>query len=73
MRLTVNLRDDLYAVARSMARAESISISEAVNRLLQRALAEPRAAPRRSKNGLPVVRGRAPFGPDDVLRIESET
>jgi hypothetical protein len=73
MRLTINLRDDLYAVAASLAQAESISISEAVNRLLQRALAEPRAASRKSKNGFPVVRGRKPIGPDDVARVESES
>lgn len=42
MRLTLRLEDDLYGVARSMARDEDITISEAVNRLLRRAL-EPRA------------------------------
>lgn len=73
MRLTINLRDDLYAVARSLARAESISISEAVNRLVQRALVEQPRGPRRSRSGLPVVRGSRPFGPDEVERIESET
>ncbi len=72
MRLTVNLDDDVYKAVRAPAEAEDISISEAVNRLLRRAL-EPRASSiRKSRTGFPIVPGKRPFGPEDVARIELE-
>ena len=73
MRLTINLKSDLYAVARSLAQAEGVSISEAVNRLLRRAIEQPGAPRRRARmrSGFPVARGRRAFGPDDVKRIDS--
>ena len=46
MRLSITLDDELYAVARSLAKAEDCSISAAVNALLRRGL-EPRARLRR--------------------------
>jgi hypothetical protein len=72
MRLTVNLDDDLYGVARSLAKAEDISISEAVNRLLRSWLeAAGKPAPR-DRTGLPVSRSKRIFGPEDVARVEAE-
>ena len=34
MRLTVNLKDDYYEAARAYSKAENVSLSQAVNRLL---------------------------------------
>lgn len=73
MRLTVNLDDELYGIARSLARAEDITISEAVNRLLRRAV-EP--VPRRrfrDKSGLPRSPSKRRFGPDEVADVDLGT
>ena len=73
MRLTVNLDDDLYGVARSLARAEDISISEAFNRLLRRALAPSPASRTKDKTGLPSSPSKRRFGPDEVADSELGT
>lgn len=70
MRLSVNLEDDLYAIAKSLAAAEQCSLSEAVNRLVRRGLEPSRAAPRR--RGFPTVRGTRPLSSEDVYRIDTE-
>lgn len=72
MRLSVNLDEDLYNAARTLARAEDISISEAINRLLRRALEQP-ATLQKSRRGFPVLRGSRPFGPDEVAASEDGT
>jgi hypothetical protein len=72
MRFTVNLEDDLYAVVRSLAKAEDLSLSESVNRLLRRALKPKAHVPQHDKSGLPTVHGARPFGPEDVAQIDSE-
>jgi hypothetical protein len=69
MRLTVNLDDEVYAVARSLARAEDISIGEAINRLIRKGLERP-VRLRRSRRGFPIMQGRHPFGADDVAKLE---
>ena len=56
MRLTINLEDDLYAVAKSLASAEDKSISHAVNILIRRGLVPQGDARKQPKSGLPVVR-----------------
>lgn len=72
MQLTVRLDDDLYAVARSMARDEGLTISEAVNRLLRRPL-EPQAPKGKfSKAGFPIVSGKRKFTSEDVARLEAK-
>ena len=78
MRLTVNLESDLYAVAKSLAKAEDCSISAAVNRLLRRSL--PGSAKQRSRrsaqppkrNRFVISRGRQPITADTVGQIEAE-
>jgi hypothetical protein len=78
MRLTVNLESDLYALAKSLAKAEDCSISAAVNRLLRRSL--PGAAPDNRKrfrvsarrNGFVISRGRRTITADTVRQIEGE-
>ena len=78
MRLTVNLENDLYALAKSLAKAEDCTISAAVNRLLRRSL--PGAAKDRSvrsrfsskRNGFVISRGKRPITADTVRQIEAE-
>ena len=70
MRLTVNLEDDLYAVARSVAQAEDCSVSEAVNRLLRQRVET--AAARRKDTGLPVSVGRRPIKAAEVDKLLAE-
>lgn len=77
MRLTVNLEDDLYAVAKSLAKAEDCSISAAVNRLLRRALSSDAGAVQEAsspyrRSGFPVSRGTKTITADMVLEIDSE-
>ena len=77
MRLTVNLEPDLYALAKSLARAEDCSVSAAVNRLLRRALsgaAKQDGQPRRpaKRNGFAISHGRQPITVDTVRRVETQ-
>ena len=76
MRLTVNLDEDLYAIARSLAQAEGCTVSVAVNRLVRRSFEDTGAhrANRRGakRNGFLVSRGRVPITADVVRRVESE-
>ena len=69
VRLTINLEDELYEAARSMALADGVSISTAVNRLLQRAVA-PKRRTTTNKRGFPVVKGRRRFTSEDVYKID---
>jgi hypothetical protein len=78
MRLTVNLEPDLYALAKSLAKAEDCTISAAVNRLLRRSLSgKPSRDGRQSgrpakRNGFVISRGRRPISADTVRTIEAE-
>ena len=78
MRLTVNLESDLYALAKSLAKAEDCSISVAVNRLLRRSLrgaatGATKSSPRTGKrNGFVISRGKRPITADTVRQIEAE-
>ena len=78
MRLTVNLEPDLYAVAKSLARAEDCTISAAVNRLLRRSLpGSAKDGGRRSvqpakRSGFVISRGKRPITADTVRQIEAE-
>ena len=78
MRLTVNLEPDLYALAKSLSKAEDCTISAAINRLLRRSF--PGATDRgtrssnrtKKRNRFAVSRGRQPVTPDTVRRSEAE-
>ena len=77
MRLTVNLEADLYAIAKSLAKAEDCTISAAINQLLRRSLSlgkqnAPTSGRRTKKNGLAVSRGRKPITADMVRQIDAE-
>lgn len=72
MRLSVNLDDDLYAVAKSLAKADDTSVSAAVNSLIRKALQTvPQGGlPPHDSTRLPVVRGRRFVTPEDVDRMD---
>src|SRR5436190_4258525 len=76
MRLTVNLEPDLYALAKSLAKAEDCTVSAAVNRLLRRSLPsgvkqDGRSSGRIAKrNGFSISRGRRPITADSVRQVE---
>lgn len=72
MRTTLNIDDDLLAVARALAEEEGRSLGEVVSRLLRRAL-EP--APVDYEDGFPVFRvppGTAPITSEMVRRALDE-
>lgn len=72
----MNLEPDLYAVAKSLSKAEDCSISSAVNRLLRRSTQreQPAREPHRlaKRNGFVISRGKQPITPDLVRRLEAE-
>jgi hypothetical protein len=78
MRLTVNLESDLYAIAKSLAKAEDCTISAAVNRLLRRSLhgtapdTQKRSGVSAKRNGFAVSRGKRTITADTVRQIEAE-
>ncbi len=78
MRLTVNLEPDMYALAKSLAKAEDCTISAAVNRLLRRSFSgeadqgPPSSHRTKKRNRFAVSRGRQPVTPDTVFRSEAE-
>ena len=78
MRLTVNLDNDVYALAKSLAKAEDCTISAAVNRLLRRSFPEGAKQGSRSstqpkkRNRFVISRGRQPITADTVRQIEAE-
>lgn len=74
MRLTISLDDDLYAAVKSLARADDLSMSAALNRLLRRAIYPVGAALEAPsvRNGLVVVDGTSPVSSEDVRRFEEE-
>ncbi len=72
----MNLEPDLYAVAKSLSKAEDCSISSAVNRLLRRSI--QRGQPAREsqwlakRNGFVISHGKRPITADLVRRLEAE-
>ncbi len=74
MRLTINLDDDLYALARSLARDNDCTIGSAVNQLLRRRI-EAQSAPASADDGtgLPSVPTSRTFGSDDVARLDLDS
>jgi hypothetical protein len=56
MRTTLNLPDDIYEAARSVAAAKKISLGEAVGELVRQGLRPPLELEREPMNGLLVPR-----------------
>lgn len=77
MRLTINLDQDHYVIAKALAKEADCSISKAVNGLIRKALeSEPSRESRRSaaaKDGLPKVNGKRAFTSEDVYRFENDS
>jgi hypothetical protein len=76
MRITVRLDLDVYTVALALAQSERISIAEAINRLVRRAV-ESRSStahdPRRKRrvSGFPTSAGKRLITSRDVEQIEA--
>ncbi|MFO7534620.1 MAG: antitoxin [Kiritimatiellia bacterium] len=76
MRTTLSIDDDLLAAARSLARAKSQSLGQALSELARRGLAgTPRVRAARPGAGFPmfsVPRDAHPITIDDVRQAEDE-
>ena len=81
VRLTVNLDEDLYELARTRAFTDRVPLGRVLNVLLRRALApdfpgdsavapEPRSLAIRGRRRFPVAKGARPFTSQDVERVE---
>ncbi len=73
MRTTVDLPDDLHALARQLAHETGRSMSEVLVTLVRAGLGEPAERPRRaSRRGMPVVHVGRPVTADDVRSLDDE-
>ncbi|WP_024905762.1 hypothetical protein [Robbsia andropogonis] len=71
MRITLNIDDDVLAIARSRAEREHISIGSAISQLARAAL-QPAAQPAAIRNGLPVLPGARPVTTELVQQLLDE-
>ena len=71
MRMTVNLDEDLYLIAKSLSKEQDITISKAVNLLLRRSLG-PVPTPVETSLELPIVKGRKPIISENIYQAEEE-
>jgi hypothetical protein len=74
VRTTVDLPEDLYYLARAIARDTSRSLSATIADLMRRGLAEAKTAEvsRSVRTGLPVVRLGARITSEDVRAIQDD-
>lgn len=72
MRTTIDLPDDLHALARQLAHDTGRSMSEVVAELMRGGLARPDAEPQRSRRGMPVVTVGRPVTAEDVRSLDDE-
>lgn len=75
MRLSVTLNDKNYRLAKSLAREEDISISKAINLLLERKhKSEPttKSASSKTRSGFTRVSGKQTVTSDDVAEFLAE-
>ncbi|HVV36227.1 MAG TPA: hypothetical protein VHC63_06450 [Acidimicrobiales bacterium] len=72
MRTTIDLPDDIHAVARGLSRDQRITMSEAVVMLIRRGLGEPGnvALGRSRRTGLPLARVGRLVTQDDVRALD---
>ena len=75
MRFTISLDDDLYRVAKSLAKAEDTSMSKAVNLLIRKGLEtarqpEPKKSGRKGPSTFPVSRNCRPMSEEEVYDLE---
>ena len=75
MRFTISLEDDLYRVAKSLAKAEDTSMSKAINLLIRKGL-ETARQPAPQKTGgkglstFPVSRNCRPMSEEEIYDLE---
>lgn len=73
MRLSVNLEPDLYAVAKSLAKADDVSLSALINHLLRDALfGQTQPTQTHLKNGLLVSSSKVRVTREMVLQALEE-
>jgi hypothetical protein len=77
MRLTVRLDEDVYSVALALAQSERISVAEAINRLVRRAVYTRSSSPndarrKKARSGFPTSAGKRLITARDVEQIEAE-
>ena len=74
VRLTINLEEDVYRMAKAYAAAEDCSISRAINRLLRRLMEPASPARTRQRERFPVstCRESRTITADDVYRLDAE-
>ena len=75
MRFTISLEDDLYRVAKSVAKAEDTSISKAINLLIRKGLEtvrqpEPKKSGRKALSTFPVSRNCRPVSEEEIYDLE---
>ena len=74
MRTTINIDDEVYKIARSIAEIRGISIGEAVSELMKKGL-DKDSIDYEEKNGIPVVqvpKEAPPITPEDVHKDNEE-
>jgi hypothetical protein len=74
MRLTINLDDDLYRMAKAFAVTEDVSISKAINTIMRRIVAPTPVTKSvcSEDSAFPVSRGRRLITSEDVHRVEED-
>lgn len=74
MRTTVDLPDDIHALAVSLARDRKQTLSQAIAGLIRQGLADPAPGERLTiRNGFPVLRtNRGPVTVEDVRALDDE-
>ena len=73
MRTTLSLDDEVFRVAQAIAKAQSISLGEAVSELARKGIDSLRSVPLRTSEGFPTFRvrpGSKPITLEDVRRAE---
>jgi predicted transcriptional regulator len=72
MRTTVDLPDDLHAVARQLAHDGNRSMSEVIAELIRLGLRRGEAALPSSPRGLPLLSVGRPVTPEDVRSLDDD-
>ena len=74
MRTTINIDDELYSIARSLAESRGISMGEAVSELMRQGL-QRESVSYEERSGFPVLQvseQAAPITPEQVAHDEDE-
>ena len=72
MRLTINLDDELHAIAKSLAAADGCSLNAAIQKLIRRGLVRRPDAAKTDELGLPIVPCIRTFTSEDVEKLDAD-